>query len=68
MQYALIQNGTVANIALGDEDWAAQQAGQWVAYTDENPACIGYGYDETTGVFEQPQPAPQPKPTNSEAV
>lgn len=68
MQYAQIQNGTVVNIVLADEEWTATQPGEWVPYTDDNPACIGYGYDETTGVFEQPQPEPTPKQADSQTV
>ena len=42
MQYALIENGTVANIAVADEETAAALPGQWVPGTG---ACIGWHYD-----------------------
>ncbi len=42
MQYALIENGVVANIAVADESAAAELPGTWVPGAG---ACIGWHYD-----------------------
>lgn len=56
MQYALIENSVVANIAVADEETAAALPGQWVPGTG---ACIGWHYDGeqfTPPVVEAPPP------------
>lgn len=53
--FAVIDGGKVSNIIVADtKEIAEQVTGQFcVEYTEENPANIGLGWDETTG-FEQP--------------
>lgn len=52
--WAQVHNGIVQNIVAADEDWIATQEGEWVAFTDDNYASPGLGYDAETGKFEQP--------------
>ena len=53
--FAVINDNKVENIIVADTKEIAEEAtGKLcVEYTDESPACIGLGWDETTG-FEQP--------------
>lgn len=56
MQYALIENGVVSNIAVADEAAAAELPGTWVPGAG---ACIGWHYDGeqfTPPVVEAPPP------------
>lgn len=55
MQYAQIEQGRVVNIVAADPEWVAAQVGEFVEFTDAQPAFIGFGYDPETG-FEQPPP------------
>lgn len=55
MQYAQIEDGKVVNIVAADAEWVAEQSGEFVEFSDEQPAFIGFGYDPETG-FEQPPP------------
>lgn len=55
MQYALIENGTVANIAVADEETAAALPGQWVP---AQGAQIGWHYDGEA--FTAPAPESPP--------
>lgn len=54
--YAIIQDGVVVNIVIGDEEWANSQADTAVEYTEANPAYIGGDYVD--GVFYPPKPFP----------
>jgi hypothetical protein len=55
MNFATIHDGIVQNIIVANSKQIAEQITglQCIAYTDENPAHIGLGYDGTT--FEQPK-------------
>ena len=55
MQYALIENGAVANIAVADEAAAAELPGTWVPGAG---ACIGWHYDGEA--FTAPVPESPP--------
>jgi len=52
--FAVIENGKVLNTIVAESKAIAEEATgkTCVEYTNENPACIGLGYDGTT--FEQP--------------
>jgi hypothetical protein len=54
MNFAVITGNQVTNIIVADSKEIAEEVTRstCVAYTDENPAHIGLGYDGTT--FEQP--------------
>ena len=58
--FAVIKDGKVINTIVADSKAIAEEVtGETcVAYTTENPACIGLGYDGTT--FEQPAPVKVP--------
>ena len=69
MRYALIKNGVVDNVILGDEDFKAHL--ETVGLYDhiealdtpdeEKVSGPGWLYDSATGVFSEP-PAPEPTP------
>lgn len=63
MQYALINNSVVQNVAEGDQQWAEAVAPEWQAVidvTDMDPApSIGWSYVD--GQFVAP-PTPEPVP------
>ncbi len=48
--FAVIENGVVLNTILADSKAIAEEVTgkTCVEYTEENPACIGHGYDGTT--------------------
>lgn len=52
-----LATGLVVNVELADQEWLDANQGAdgctFVAYTPEQPAAPGLGYDEVTG-FEQP--------------
>ena len=57
--YAQINElGIVENIVVSDSEWIALQSGEWVEYSEENPAYIGGSYDFENLVFISPQPFP----------
>ena len=56
MSYAIIQNGTVVNVAAADPQFAASQG--WIALPEG--AGIGWTYDGATFAPPAPQPAPVP--------
>ena len=64
MQYALINNNLVENVAEGDQAWADSVASDWQAVvniTSINPQpSIGWSY--TNGVFAAPVVPPVPTP------
>lgn len=53
---AIINNSIVSNIIIVDdiEQSAKDLNAVLVEYTEENPAGIGYIYDEATGKFNRP--------------
>ena len=60
MNVARVRGGVVINIEAADEEWLRTMQAtkiddgvELIAYTDDNPAHIGYGYDPAHG-FEQP--------------
>lgn len=63
MQFALIKNNTVENIADGDQQWAEAVASDWQAVVDvtgvDPQPAIGWGYVD--GQFVAP-PTPEPVP------
>lgn len=54
--FAMMGGNTVANIIVADDKEATEQALNCVLieYTPENPAGIGWTYDEETGKFTPP--------------
>ena len=56
----------VINVIVADAEFIATQTDKnYIEYTDENPAGIGYAYDPATGLFiapPEPSPAPLPVP------
>lgn len=54
-RYAIIENGTVVNIVLADEEFAAEQG--WVAA----PAYVGIGWGYVDE-FDEPEPQDEPVP------
>jgi hypothetical protein len=53
----LDENNVVINIECADPEWVEAQPypSIFVAYTDENPADIGYTYDAENDVFVAPE-------------
>lgn len=51
--YAILSNNEVVNVIVAEPEFAAT-LDNLVEYTEENPAGIGWIYDETTGTFTQP--------------
>lgn len=54
--FAVITNNTVENTIIADSKELAEitTGKTCIEYFDENPACIGFGYDLGTNTFEQP--------------
>ena len=62
MQYALIENNLVENVAVGDQAWADSVAANWQAVVDitnMNPQP-GIGWSYLNGVFTAPVTPPAP--------
>lgn len=59
--FAVIEDGKVINTILADSKAIAEEVTgkTCVEFTNDNPACIGLGYDGTT--FEQPIQTEAPK-------
>ena len=57
MEYAVIENNTVINVVLADNEYASQQG--WVPLSEG--AGIGFSYVD--GAFINTRPAPEPAPT-----
>ena len=58
-EYAQVKNNVVVNVVEADSEWIAQQSGEWILYTNENPCAIGWDVED--GVCIIP-PAPPPSP------
>ncbi len=57
--YAQInESNFVENTVVADEEWISAQNGNWVEYTDENPAYIGGSYNPESKLFTSPKPFP----------
>jgi len=56
--YAVMGGNTVTNVIVADDPQDASNAlgAQLIEYTAENPAGIGWTYDESTGKFTAPEP------------
>jgi hypothetical protein len=59
LNFAIIENGKVVNVAISEADYANQQG--WVALPEE----FGIGCDYINGQFvdNRPKPNPMPEPT-----
>ena len=55
-RYAVMGGNTVSMVIVADDpqDAADAMGAQLIEYTDDNPACIGWTFDETTGKFTPP--------------
>jgi hypothetical protein len=58
--YAVMGGNTVSNVIVADDpqDASNVMGAQLIEYTSENPAGIGWTYDEETGKFTPPEPVP----------
>ena len=56
--YAQVENDIVINVVVADSEWIAEQSGEWIEYTQENPC--GIGWTVTDGVCDVPPPNPAP--------
>ena len=56
--YAMMSGNTVSNIIVADDKEATEAALHCtlIEFTAENPAGIGWTYDEETGRFVAPEP------------
>lgn len=54
--FAMMSGNSVTNIIMADDKEATEAAlgCKLIEYTAENPAGIGWTYDETTGKFNAP--------------
>jgi hypothetical protein len=61
--FAMMGGNTVSNIIMADDKEATEAALNCtlIEYTTENPAGIGWTYDEETGKFSPPPPTPTPE-------
>lgn len=55
--YAQVENNVVVNVVEADAAWIAEQPGEWIQYTAENPCIIGC--DVVDGACVLPPP-PEP--------
>jgi hypothetical protein len=53
--YVNPETNIVENISVADDDWSGEN---WIEYSSENIASIGYTYRSDIGVFISPQPYP----------
>lgn len=60
--YAMISGNTVSNVIVADikEDTELALGCTLIEYTPENPAGIGWTYDEATGKFSAPVVVEEP--------
>jgi hypothetical protein len=54
--YAQVENDIVVNVVDADAAWIAEQPGEWIEYTAENPCIIGC--DVVNGACVLPPPPP----------
>jgi hypothetical protein len=56
--YAVMSGNTVSNVIVADDAEDASNAlhATLIEYTSENPAGIGWTYDQETGAFTAPEP------------
>lgn len=66
--FAMMAGNTVSNIIMADNKEATEAAlhCRLIEYTNENPAGVGYTYNEETGIFiapiiEEETPEEQPE-------
>ena len=52
--FAIMGGNQVTNVIVADTLGDAQLLGTAIEYTTENPAGIGWTYDESTGRFSEP--------------
>jgi hypothetical protein len=57
--FAKVENNIVVNVVVADDSWIAQQGGEWIEYTPESPA--GIGWEVKNGVVIVPPPPPEPE-------
>lgn len=60
--YAQVENDIVVNCVEADAEWIAQQPGEWIEYTAENPCIIGCDVVDGACVLP-PLPVPDEPPT-----
>lgn len=58
--YAMMSGNSVSNIIVADDKQATEEALRCtlIEFTEDNPAGIGWIYDEATGKFIAPQTEP----------
>ena len=59
--YAQVENDIVVNVVEADAVWIAEQPGEWIEYTAENPCIIGCNVVDGACVIPPPPP-PTPYP------
>jgi hypothetical protein len=59
--YAQVENDVVVNVVEADAAWIAEQPGEWIEYTPENPCIIGCDVVDGACVIPPPPP-PTPYP------
>jgi hypothetical protein len=54
--FAVMSGNTVSNVVMSDSQQDAELAtgSICIEYTTDNPAGIGWTYDESTGIFSPP--------------
>lgn len=60
--YAQVENDIVINCVVADAEWIAEQAGEWILYTDENPCGIGWDVENGVCIIPPAPPFPLPIP------
>lgn len=60
--YAIMSGNTVTGVIISDDPQDASNAlnAQLIEYTSDNPAGIGWLYNQETGKFNQPEIIDQP--------
>jgi hypothetical protein len=56
--YAQVENEIVVNVVVADAEWIAEQPGEWIEYTDENPCAIGWDVENGQCVIPPLPPEP----------
>lgn len=57
--FAKVENGIVVNVVVADDAWVQAQGGEWIEYTVESPAAIGWAV--VNGVVQIPPPPVEPE-------